>query len=222
MLWTAILMGLMGSFHCVGMCGPIVLAMSGGEDFNKKFMLGKLLYNSGRVVSYSMMGLVLGLFSHLIAFSLWQQFLSIFLGVLFLGIIFLSPNWETHLLKIPLLSKGLLRLRKRLSHLLRQKQLSTHFQLGLLNGFLPCGFVYFALAAALVSGSYLESVAYMALFGLGTIPAMLLVAGLGHRFRPALLKKKQGLIRAFAALFAILLILRGLGLGIPFVSPVLG
>jgi len=215
-------MGLMGSFHCVGMCGPIVLAMGRrpGQS-SAQFFTGKLLYNLGRTLTYSFMGLLVGLFGEMLQFSAWQQSLSIGVGVLLLLSVLVFPNWERHLLRIPLLKQGLVQLRMRLSALLRQQGVGGQFQIGLLNGFLPCGFVYMGLAGALVSGHWAYSTAYMALFGLGTIPGMMLLSWLGNRWQHKLSFQKPAVIRLFVALFACLFILRGLGLGIPFLSPAL-
>ena len=85
-LWTAVVVGLGGSLHCVGMCGPLALALAGGDRGGLRFIGGRLLYNSGRMVTYVLLGGLFGLLGGVLQLAGWQQGLSIAVG----GIIMLG------------------------------------------------------------------------------------------------------------------------------------
>jgi sulfite exporter TauE/SafE len=164
------------------------------------------------------MGLFAGVLGHAIRLAGVQQIVSILLGVLLLATVFIStkhlPGWMVNTFYRPV-QKGLQRILKRGS-------LSGLFQTGLLNGLLPCGLVYAALAAASLQEGALPGAAYMFLFGLGTIPLMFVLSlgGLGLRM-PGLQPVLNRLIPVVTCTVAVLLILRGLSLGIPYISPIL-
>lgn len=215
---AAILMGFVGSLHCLGMCGPIVLMLSGGQR-GKAFWINRLSYNLGRMIAYVLLGAVVGLMGHSIHLAGFQQSLSIAIGISWLGILIFRPAWEQTLTASKVFRPFYLKIKAELSVLFSNKK-KSHFQFnaGILNGFLPCGMVYLALSAALLSGSWLDALAFMAAFGLGTFPAML---GLSVLFQKQGLEKLDlnRLIRGFSILFAILLIIRGLDLGMGIWSP---
>lgn len=218
-LTTALLAGMIGSLHCVGMCGPIALALPGKGANWQKILPGRLLYNTGRVVTYALLGLIVGTFGRGLSLAGWQQGLSITLGVMLLILGIAQLNLESKIVKLPLIDKALIWLRKQLGRLMKEGRPHSLFQVGLLNGLLPCGFVYLALAGALSTGSMWESAGFMALFGLGTLPAMLAMSMLGGMINPKWTRKFQPILTGFTIAFGFLLILRGLNLGIPFVSP---
>lgn len=172
-IWTALAIGFFGSFHCVGMCGPIALALPGQKNTTSSFITGRILYNIGRIVTYSMLGAIFGLIGHSFALMGLQQAVSIALGVL----IILSAvtqshyftGWKTKLGLSPFFEK----LKTLISAQFKKRGHSTLFSIGLLNGLLPCGFVYIGLAGSLTTGSIAEGSLFMALFGLGTFPAMM-------------------------------------------------
>jgi len=218
-LWSAFILGLAGSLHCVGMCGPIALALPVSPSRKWKPVAGRMLYNAGRIVTYATLGLGVGLLGESLAFAGLQQILSLVAGAaLLLGVLF-NLQWESRMVSIPLMDRMLMKLKKRLGSLLHQANMKSMFHIGLLNGLLPCGFVYIALAGAISTGDTLSSAGYMALFGLGTFPAMLALSIAGNYLKKSLGKAFRPLMTGFAICFAILLILRGLNLGIPFVSP---
>jgi sulfite exporter TauE/SafE len=216
---SALILGLAGSLHCLGMCGPLALALPASPDASLgRRAMGRLLYNLGRAVTYAFMGIFAGVLGHAIRMAGVQQVVSILLGVLLLATVFLKshhmPSWLLNTFYRPV-QRGLQRI-------LRRGSLLGLFQTGLLNGLLPCGLVYAALAAASLQAGAVQGAAYMFLFGLGTIPLMFLLSlgGLGlrnPRFQPVL----NRLIPAVTCTVAVLLILRGLSLGIPYISPVL-
>jgi hypothetical protein len=214
--------GFVGSLHCIGMCGPIVLAMPVGNHRWTTFALARLLYNLGRVLTYTLMGGAVGWIGAGILLPIFQQNLSIIAGT----VIILSVAARRLIsLSFPIpsfLSSTLQRLQAKIAALLKAQSIPAMFLLGMLNGLLPCGFVYVAMTAAAVSAHVLSGMIFMAGFGFGTIPAMAGLALspriLSANFRARLVK----ILPAFTILVGILLIVRGLNLGIPFISPKLG
>lgn len=219
MLLSAFILGLLSSLHCVGMCGPIALAMGGGKQSFRSLLTGRLSYNLGRITTYMMLGGILGLVGQGISFAGLQQGLSIGLGIVLLGMILFSSNWESNLRIIP--SGWLFRLKQQMGSLLNRPTPAARYNVGILNGFLPCGFVYLALAGAVTEGGILPAITYMMFFGLGTLPAMLGISVLGGLLPASINLRLRPLLRGAAIVFAFLLILRGLNLGIPYVSPIL-
>ena len=219
MIFTAFILGLTGSLHCIGMCGPIALAMPRGKAQVGKVPLGPIWYNLGRIMGYGLLGMAAGMFGEALSFMGLQQGISIGLGIGLL--LFLLLGGENKMWQIPGLKKALVRLKMKLSAYLTQKGSPAYLHIGLLNSLLPCGFVYLALAGGMSLGSVWESTAYLIVFGLGTIPAMLGIS-LGYHFLPApLIGKLRPWLNTVGYLLAFLLIIRGLGLGIPWLSPVI-
>lgn len=219
MIWTALLFGLLGSVHCVGMCGPIALALPvGGMSASRRFM-AVLSYNFGRMTTYGMLGGMFGAVGMTFAWAGLQQALSIGLGAALLLIVLLPYFPISSSGIMTRISKGLGPVRKRLSRQFGKQGLAAMFVTGLLNGLLPCGLVYLAIAGAIATSQVWQGVAFMVLFGLGTVPAMLAVSmasgWLSVRARPVF----RRVVPLFVGLMAILLIIRGLNLGIPYVSP---
>lgn len=218
-LWTALLAGLIGSLHCVGMCGPIALALPGQSRGWQRMLPGRVLYNLGRVVTYSFLGLLMGAFGRGLSIAGWQQGLSVALGGLLVLLALSQIQLESRVLRLPAVDKGLFWLRKQLGTWMKDGRPHSLFQVGLLNGLLPCGFVYLALAGALSVGGMWEASLYMALFGLGTFPAMLVMSMAGQWLHRRLKRGFQPILTGFTVVFGLLLILRGLNLGIPYLSP---
>jgi len=217
-LFTALVLGLMGSFHCAGMCGPIAIALPlyGNSTVQKVF--GSLLYNLGRVLTYALMGAVFGLLGQGLQLMGFQRWVSVIMGVLMIiAVIFptLFGNNRIGAGITPLID----RLRQKLSKLFTVRSFSSLFLIGLLNGLLPCGLVYIAIAGSIGSGSALMGAIYMALFGLGTMPMLLAINLSGGFISTSLRKKINKLIPILVIIVGILFILRGLSLGIPYISP---
>jgi len=219
MLYSALLVGLLGSIHCLGMCGPLALALPVRKGSCRQALSGRLLYNAGRILTYSLMGWVMGSLGWGVAFSTSQQSLSIAMGTLLILLWWMPARITSRISPQSALARLTSRIRGRFSYLLQSRSYQALFLLGLLNGLLPCGLVYVALAGAVVTGSALQGMAYMALFGLGTLPMMLAVSLASQWISAA---RRAWLIRftpAFTLLVAFLLIIRGLNLGIGSVSP---
>lgn len=213
--------GFLGSFHCIGMCGPIALALPAPFTEHIPFVISRIIYNMGRVVTYTVLGGMVGFFSRIVSIGGYQQGLSIAVGLILL----LIPAWRK--LRALLDRAGSLPRRLaanitgRIKDLFGSGSSGSLFLIGLLNGLLPCGFVYMALATAATSGGIEPSLLFMAAFGFGTIPAMLGVSLAGNMVPVTFRQKMQSFTPYFMALVGIILILRGLNLGIPFISPVL-
>lgn len=219
MLLSAIIFGLLGSFHCVGMCGPIAFLLPLDRENKTKRILQLLSYHSGRILTYSVLGLVFGaLGKGLNLFGLQQQ-LSITIGVLMI-ITILIP---THIFNRYNFSKPIYKIigkvKSKMGAALKKKDPSTFFTIGYLNGLLPCGLVYMAIFGALATGGAWEGSLYMALFGLGTIPLMTTAIYLGNFLTKTVKQRVLKMIPAFVVIVGLLFILRGLGLGIPYISP---
>jgi sulfite exporter TauE/SafE len=203
------------------MCGPIAIALPGAQKRGIPLLTGRLLYNIGRIITYMAMGAVLGFFGMGLSLAGYQQFLSIATGVLILAFALLPSGYFN---KIMHASPALFQrsFGKLFGKLMKDGSHGSLFGIGLLNGLLPCGFVYMGLIGALGMGSLAGSAAYMGLFGLGTVPVMFGMSMVTGLFGTGFRQKMQRALPYAAAVVGILLILRGLSLGIPFISPVLG
>jgi sulfite exporter TauE/SafE len=218
MYYTAVVLGLMGSLHCLGMCGPLALALPvnrlGGHKTDWRFWGGHLLYNAGRIGTYAALGAVLGGLGWAIAATGWQQALSVTTGVVLLIILAYQTSAPLQWAPLQQLSMWVQRAFGRL--LGAQPGAGVYLALGMANGLLPCGLVYVALTISLWAGTAPGGALYMALFGLGTLPMMLLAGSISRLMRPAY---AHGLLRVVGFAVALLLIARGLNLGIPYISP---
>lgn len=212
-LAMALLMGVAGSLHCAGMCGPIVLVMPFQALSGFRKWTGILLYHFGRISVYAILGLILHSFTSLFR-PQWQQYISIILGGLLLiaGVIsFFSTR-----IKISLPWTGFIT--RQLGRFMGSPRRSGLFFTGALNGLLPCGLVYMALSMAVTAASPLQSMALMFAFGLGTTPMLIALTALKMRMSN-LLPAFRKVVPVVVFCFGCLLLLRGLDLGIPWLSP---
>lgn len=217
-LWTGFLLGFLGSAHCAGMCGPIAVALPGKGASVIPFITGRLLYNTGRIITYMFLGIFTGLIGLGAALAGYQQIISILAGVSIIAIALLPGARFTKFLHAsPELYKG--RFGRLFRSLISSGSHSSLFGIGLMNGLLPCGFVYLALAASVAAGSVVSSSLYMGLFGLGTLPVMFSMAIAPKFIRSEWRQKMQKALPYLAIVLGLILILRGLSLGIPFLSP---
>jgi sulfite exporter TauE/SafE len=219
-VWSAFVIGLAGSLHCIGMCGPIAVALPTGSRSRLKHVLGRVAYNAGRVVTYSLLGLITGLVGRSLNMAGLQQGLSIALGGLIIVSLILPSRFGRYLTGARVHEWMVGRLKSLWRRFLSQRTVPSLFVVGILNGFLPCGLVYVAIAGALaLSTGPVSGMVYMALFGLGTFPVMLAVSMAGSLIGLRLRRSLTRLLPVGAALLAVLFVLRGLSLGIPYVSP---
>jgi hypothetical protein len=201
------------------MCGPIAMALPVFGESRIKIFGGRMLYNFGRILTYSLMGALFGLFgSRLVLYGL-QQNLSIAIGAFILVYLLIPRKLKTQISEFAYYKRAVSIIKLNFSKLIFRRSNSSLFAIGLLNGLLPCGFVYVGIAGAISTTNWLNGAAYMALFGLGTFPIMMAAAILGRVINFNLRRKLNKMIPAFAAILALLFILRGLNLGIPFISP---
>ncbi len=223
MLWPVIIsgftLGAAGSLHCVGMCGPLSLALPVQHLSKTKKFFSLLLYQFGRIITYSAIGLLFGLAGRRIYISGYQQWFSIGMGLLVLtfAVLYFIQNKTVHL---KFLNQFYFSIQKLISRLLKSITGPFGFLLmGIANGLLPCGMVYIAVAATLSFTDVIQSVSFMAMFGAGTLPAMMMVAYAGQLIRLEVRQTLRKAVPFFVVLMGVLLILRGLDLGIPFISP---
>lgn len=219
MIWSAFMIGLVGSFHCIGMCGPIALALPVQSNQRFKLVLGRILYNTGRAFTYAFIGVFFGLIGQSLSLAGLQQSISIVAGVLILLMVLLPSSYAQRMYLLKPAYGFTNFLKQKFGLLLKKKSVASTFLIGLLNGFLPCGLVYLAVAGAVAMGNALEGAAYMFLFGLGTIPVMLAVSLAGNFIGLNVRKRINKVIPAFMIALAFLFILRGMNLGIPYISP---
>lgn len=218
MFISAFIFGLLGSFHCLGMCGPIAFMLPVDRQNPTKRFFQITSYHFGRLFSYSLIGLLFGMLGSSFYFLGFQQQLSIIVGgVMVLIILFPRLKFKNKLNQK--LNSIIIKLKSKLGKELKNKRNDTFFMVGFLNGFLPCGLVYMAVLGALVTNSILESSFYMLLFGLGTIPLMTTFVYLGNFTKGAFKKNIQKAIPVVVFCIGVLFIVRGLGLDIPFLSP---
>lgn len=219
MLVSAFIFGILGSFHCVGMCGPIAFMLPISRDNPLKKFLQIFLYHFGRLFAYSLIGLAFGMVGKSLYLFGMQQQLSITAGILMIAVIIIpSKLFGKYNFSKPLY-RMIGKIKSSLGAALKKKTPDTFFTIGFLNGFLPCGLVYMAVFGAIASGDIFQGSLYMVFFGLGTIPLMTTAIYFSGLLNGVLRKKVQRFIPVFVVLVGILFILRGMGLDIPYLSP---
>jgi sulfite exporter TauE/SafE len=225
MLWPFIIGGLslgaVSSLHCVGMCGPLAMALPVHHLSKTQKFLSLLFYQFGRIITYASLGLIFGLLGRRIYLAGFQQGFSIAMGIVV--ILILALYW---IYKNPLhpsfLSKLYHTVQSWIIKILRSPKSGFSFLLlGIVNGLLPCAMVYVAIAGALTTTEVSYSVAFMAMFGAGTLPAMMMISYVGQLVSIPVRRAMRNIVPLFVALLAVILILRGLNLDIPFISPAL-
>lgn len=219
MLWSGFILGLLGSFHCVGMCGPIAFVLPLDHKNSSRRFIQIILYHSGRIFTYSLIGLLFGMLGRgLYLFGL-QQKISVITGVLMIvAVILTALSIRTTRFTNPIY-KTVSKVKNKLGKALKRKSSDTFLTIGFLNGFLPCGLVYMAVFGAIAAGGLLNSSLYMILFGLGTVPLMTTAVYFGNFLTGKIRQRIRKVIPVFVVIVGVLFILRGLGLGIPYVSP---
>ena len=212
--WTAFLLGLLGSLHCAGMCGPLALALPASGLGRLTFLSSRVAYNLGRMTTYGVLGLAAGIVGQAFAMAGLQRWASAAAGIVIVVGLLASPYG----LRIPFVP-GVSSLKSGLARLLRQRAVPAFYLLGILNGLLPCGLVYVACAGAIAAGGACSGVGYMLAFGSGTVPLMLCISCLGSNLQLTLRSRFQRIVPVCVLLVGLLLIVRSLSLGIPYVSP---
>lgn len=218
-LIPALSLGLLGSFHCLGMCGPIALSVPLRGATGVQRILKALTYNAGRVLTYAVLGFIFGAVGKSFVIAGYQQILSITLGVFMLAIFFMPVRYAQ---RLPFM-RGALGFTNRVKALfgsaLRKTSYSSTFILGAVNGLLPCGLVYLGVAGAIATGDVWRGALFMAAFGAGTLPAMLFVHTASQWINVQARTTMRKAIPVFVVISSCLLVLRGMNLGIPYISP---
>lgn len=215
---TAITLGLFSSMHCVGMCGPIALVLPVQFPTFLSRIRSTLFYNVGRTFAYALMGLLFGFIGKGFSMAGWQNVLSVVTGVLMLSLV-LFPRMFSQISKPGIFYRPVTKIKQNILQLFRKTSPFSLFSIGVLNGFLPCGMVYLAIAGSLLTGSALKGMLFMVVFGLGTWPAMVSVSLIGQYIGNKTRNTFRKLSPYFMGVVALLLVLRGLNLDIPYLSP---
>lgn len=215
----AFVMGAVGSLHCIGMCGPIAMALPMGARTPGGRIFGGTLYNLGRITTYSLLGLALGTVGDFLITPKVQSTVSIVFGAGILLYLLLPSQLKKSVSVKGPVGGFFLNLRRQLGRLLSSSSNTSLYSIGLLNGLLPCGMIYLALTTSFLTGSAVDGSLFMAAFGFGTFPAMLAAVFFGSYFNQKVRLNLRKAVPVFLACMAALLVLRGLNLGIPYVSP---
>lgn len=212
-IFAGLTFGLLGSAHCIGMCGPLALSLPGEDRLPARFLIDRAVYNAGRILTYSVLGGLVGLIGRGVRLAGYQQILSIGIGTL-LVLVATVPWVQRRVSRLEQAPSTVLRsVTEPMGSLYRAGGTGAMLVIGLLNGLLPCGFVYAALGTALTAGHVVQSMAFMAAFGIGTGPAMLGVSLLGRLASTTWRERLHRFAPVGLALVGILLIVRGLALG---------
>lgn len=218
-LIAGFMIGLVGSLHCLGMCGPIAVAIPLHRDNWLIRVTGGLLYNSGRIITYGILGALFGLLGRGIHLAGLQQWASIGLGIIMILSVLFPVLFREKINLDRVFSGYSSRLIGRFRVLFGRRSLGNLLFIGLLNGLLPCGLVYMAIAGAINTNQVVTGIAFMIAFGIGTTPALLLISLAGNVITSKFRRRASRVIPAFIVILGILFILRGMSLGIPYVSP---
>jgi len=215
-LLTGFIIGLFGSFHCIGMCGPIALALPTGGG---NILFGRILYNFGRILMYSALGFLFGLLGNRIALFGLQQILTISLGVIILTLALMPHKYKSVIISGTGFYKMFGIVKSSMASLLRKHNKLSLLGIGVVNGLLPCGFVYMGITGATALGDASKGMMFMAMFGLGTLPVMLGATMIGSFVNLKIRAKLVKMVPVFTVILAAIFIMRGLNLGIPYLSP---
>jgi len=218
-LLSALMLGLIGSFHCAGMCGPIALAIPLNNKSWFSRIIGSMMYNIGRSITYALMGAIFGLLGKGLVLAGFQKWVSIIMGIIMVTSVLFPSLYKNRfdLDKTAFSFVGNLKIK--LGNLLRKRSFSSLLFIGLINGLLPCGLVYIAIAGAIATTNSLSGAVFMFIFGIGTLPMLLAISILGNTLNVKFRSKMTKIIPAVVFFIGVLFILRGLGLGIPYLSP---
>ncbi|KAF2508556.1 sulfite exporter TauE/SafE family protein [Flavobacterium zhairuonense] len=219
MLYSALILGLISSLHCVGMCGPIAVMLPVDHRNGAKKVIQIITYHFGRLIAYATIGLIFGLLGRGFFMAGIQQKISIFIGIAMIAVVLIPEKTFAKYNFSKPVYKVISKIKSSLGSQFKKRTYKSLFVIGLLNGFLPCGMVYVALFGAIAMQSSSLGALYMLLYGLGTIPLMTIVVYIHSLLKLPFRNKIQKAIPYVAVFIGVLFILRGLGLGIPYLSP---
>lgn len=216
---TGFASGILGSFHCVGMCGPIMLAIPQPKNNPWKQIASISMYHLGRVFTYVILGLIFSFIGSLINLFVVQQWISIGTGVLIL----LMVLFKILKLESRFNNRYYLKFNSKIQFSLKRLFRSDHplrlLGIGAVNGLLPCTMSFMAITASIGVGSKLGVVLFMTAFGIGTIPLVFIFNLLSEQIKRFKFKKYKQILLSVGFLIGIVFIFRGLNLGIDYISP---
>ncbi len=212
-------MGLFGSIHCAVMCGPLLIAIQGNQQISWVQTFNKLLYQIGRILTYGALGLLLGLIGNIASVQGWQQFFSLITGIILvlIGLSYIFAKNSAALAQFQ--TRAIQPFARMMGRWLYRP--GGSFIAGILNGLLPCGMVYMALVSAMNADGIGASFQFMLLFGLGTLPLMLLFSVASMWTKKMVKVRFATIMPILYLLMGIWFILRGANLNIPYLSPLL-
>lgn len=210
---SSFVLGIGSSLHCLGMCGPLMMAVPFPEG-KRVAAWFKLSYFIGKALAYGSLGAIIGLLGLRSVWGEAQQYISIVAGVLVLLMV-LFPIFKPKAIRFPFANV----FRKVMGQIQSRPQMHHFLQLGFLNGLLPCGMVYIALTAALASGGPQDGFVAMMFFGMGTAPVLWIMVLVKGKLSWNVRQKLKPLSLGLSVLVGLLLVVRGLNLGIPYISP---
>jgi sulfite exporter TauE/SafE len=207
-------LGIAGSMHCVGMCGPLALLLPTSQRFPGAY-ISNFLYQFGRVITYVLLGAFFGGIMEWLDIRKFEQWISLTIGIVFL-LIWANEFFNKSSNLLGFISNWV---NKKFASTLNEGGAFKWLIAGMLNGLLPCGLVYGALLGSLGMGSWLNGILFMFGFGLATMPALLAVTFTKHLINSRVKLNLQKLMPFWLLIMGILFVLRGANLGIPFLSP---
>lgn len=219
MLYSALILGLISSLHCMGMCGPIAMMLPVDHKNPARKTAQLLTYHLGRLTAYGILGLIFGLLGRGLYLAGLQQRLSIAAGVIMILVVLVPEKIFAKYNFSKPIYRGISAIKIALGSQFRKRGYKALFATGLFNGFLPCGLVYAALFGALAMQNIFSAIAFMLLYGVGTIPLMSVVVYAASAFKNPMRVTFAKIVPYMAVLMGMLFILRGLHLDIPYVSP---
>ena len=219
-VFAGLSLGLVSSFHCVGMCGPLVLSLPINRNRKASKFWSISMYHGGRIGTYALFGLIFGMAGRKIYLAGFQQWFSILLGIMILLSLVANPVGSGGIFASFL--KGYSsRVRRSIATLWASNSKFKFMLLGGANGLLPCGMVYLAVAGALSFSDLGRSIAFMSMFGAGTLPTLLALSLLTNLVSVSFRNGIRKIVPYLVAAMGCLLIIRGLNLGIPYLSPLM-
>ena len=216
---AGIALGLAGSIHCAGMCGPIAISLPRSGAAPRREVVHRMTYQVGRVITYTSLGAIIGIGGSALALAGYSRSLSLTAGFLMIGALAVQLVWRKELISGAPVERIIAPVKATLRSLLSKHGAMTHLGIGLLNGLLPCGLVTAALIGSLGTGSMSGGALFMLGFGLGTLPVMSAIAIGGSRISCGIRERFRFAAPAIGLMVASLMLLRGMGLGIPMISP---
>ncbi len=209
MFYSAFILGFLGSLHCFSMCGPLSLLLPADK---RRYLTGRLIYNTGRITTYALLGLLTGILGRQAGFMIPQKIIFIGLGTSLLLYLLLPAEWKNRISLLPPVLRMASFTRRSIARLSRQHGLAVQYGFGLVNGLIPCGLVYAALSGAFLTAGITEAVVFMVFFGLGTLP-MMMSFGVVGKMLPSFLKVKPRLLYTVSYLcIAVFLLYKGIQL----------